>query len=362
MNVPFVDLSRQLNDVRDMIYPELERICESGGFILGPDVKRFEQDFAAYIGVNSCVGCANGTDALELALEGLGVGKGDEVIVPAHTWISTASAVSRSGADIVFADSSSETYNIDLESTREKITDRTKAIIGVHLYGRPFEAVAMRSLADEHGIFLIEDTAQAHGASLNGVRAGSTGHVATFSFYPSKNLGCFGDGGCVVTKDLALEARIRSILNCGQLKKNEHLVIGRNSRMDALQAAVLCAKLPHLDKWNDSRIEAAKLYSSLLDPSFQVPLVKENERHIFHIYAIRSSNRDAMISYLGEHGIGAGIHYPKILPDLEVYKDHENSYGASDYVSELVSLPMFPYMKKEEVEYVAGVVNSFIPK
>jgi len=360
MKVPFVDFSRQLDEIRDELYPELERICESGSFILGPELRAFEKAFAEYIGAESCVGCANGTDAIELVLEGMGIGAGDEVIVPAHTWISTASAVTRSGANIVFADCDANTCNINIESTRSKISEKTKAIIGVHLYGRPFDAESFRTLADEHSIYLIEDTAQAQGAMWKGRRAGSFGHAATFSFYPSKNLGCFGDGGCMVTNDSELEAKIRRILNCGQQSKNEHTEIGRNSRLDNLQATVLLAKLPHLDKWNDSRIAAAKLYNELLDPSLCLPQTGDHEKHIFHIYAIQCDNRDAMIEYLGSKGIGAGIHYPKILPELEVYGGNSEGYKSVAYVSKLVSLPMYPYMTREEIEYVAEAVNAFI--
>ena len=243
MKVPFFDMKRLIHSLFQETNTAMNEVVSSGYFIGGTNTRKLEKQFADYIGVNHCLTCGNGTDAIELVLEALGIGIDDEVIVPNHTWTSTASAVTRLGATPVFAKSSDETFNIDLEDAKNKITNETKAIIGVHLYGNPCDAIGLRKIAHSNNLYFIEDCAQAHGATINNEKVGSFGDAATFSFYPSKNLGCFGDGGCITTNNLEISDSISAIKNCGQLNKNQHSVPGRNSRLDEIQAAVLIQKI-----------------------------------------------------------------------------------------------------------------------
>lgn len=358
MQVPFVDLHRQITSIEESIHNNINNVIREGSFINGPAVGQFERSFAAYLGVQHCIGCGNGTDALEIALEVLGIGKNDEVLVPAHTWLSSSSAINSVGATPVFVNCNDRSYTIDPEELKSKITTKTKAIIGVHLYGNPFD-LRVIEIARSEGLFMIEDCAQAHGATINGQKVGSFGDIATFSFYPSKNLGCFGDGGCLVTNNDQFATKARAIHNCGQLTKNVHEVFGRNSRLDSVQAAVLSAKLILLDQWNNQRIQAAKWYNQQLkNTPVILPVKKEGDQHVYHIFGIRCPNKPALKTFLSNAGIQTGEHYPNLLPELPIYND-KGDFTPSHYIKELLSLPMFPGITEEEVTYVAEKIKDF---
>ena len=285
MKVPFFNMPKQIGAIKNEIDAAIKEVIDEGHFVGGQSVVKFEEQFAEYNEVDHCLSCANGTDAIELALEALGISEDDEVIVPNHTWTSTASAVTRLGGIPVFAKSSEKNFNIDIEDIKDRITDKTKAIIGVHLYGNPCDAVGLKQLAQSNNLFFIEDCAQAHGAKINNKKVGGFGDIATFSFYPSKNLGCFGDGGCITTNNSEIADSISILKNCGQITKNQHSVPGRNSRLDTIQAAVLIKKLSLLDNWNNMRIEAAKLYrDNLVHPWIKFQEVKEANVHVYHIF------------------------------------------------------------------------------
>ena len=359
MNIPFVDLSRQLNVIRQDLYPALESIYERSNFIGGDAVSEFEKSFGEYLGSGTFIGCANGTDAIELALYGLDVGKGDEVIVPAHTWISTASAVNSVGAIPVFVNSDPSSYNIKVDEIESKITSKTKAIIGVHLYGNPFDVQEVVRIAKENRLFVIEDTAQAHGASIAGKKAGTFADIGTFSFYPSKNLGCFGDGGGLIVQNKDVANRIKAYNNCGQSSKNFHEMPGRNSRLDTIHAEVLLHKLRYLDEWNNLRIEAASVYKEYLNGvEVIIPETVEGNKHVYHIYGIKAKRKKELMATLRKAGVQVGEHYPEILPKMPFYQNNQD-FSTSHYVYDLISLPMFPYIRKDEIEYVADIIANF---
>jgi dTDP-4-amino-4,6-dideoxygalactose transaminase len=333
-------------------------------FIGGPKVKRFESAFASFVGVDYCVSCANGTDALEIALQALGIGKGDEVIVPAMSWIATSEAVKTAGATVVFADVLPDKHTIDPVDIARKITDNTAAIIPVHLYGCSAEMDQIMVLAKKHNLKVIEDSAQAHGAKFNGQSIGTFGDIATFSFYPGKNLGAYGDAGGMVTNDLELANTCRVISNHGQVTKHNHQIEGRNSRMDTLQAAVLEVKLKHLEAWTSARLEKAKKYNELLQGlPVKLPVIEDQHRHVFHVYAVRIANRDLIKAKLEERGIATQIHYPQSLPELTPYIDRfdaENYPHAKALGADELSLPIYPELKNEQMEYIAGVLRDVL--
>jgi dTDP-4-amino-4,6-dideoxygalactose transaminase len=345
MPFPFVDLNTIHKPILGEINDAIALVIKSNDFVKSNVVESFEKNFANYIGVNCAVGCANGTDALELALEVLTLGKEDEVIVPIHSWVSTASAVSRVGAKVVFADTLYDEYTIDPESIIEKITPNTKAIIVVHLYGNPCRMNEIISIAKNNNLVIIEDCAQAHGAQYKGQKVGSFGLMSCFSFYPSKNLGALGDGGAVLTNNFSIAEKIRTIAHCGQSKKNNIRYIGRNSRLDALQAAVLNVKLKYLDQWNESRRSSAQYYNELLkDTELALPIEELDVKHVYHLYVVKTNHRDAFIKKLEENGTGYGIHYPFLLNELEGIKDGKTHENASKYKDTIISLPMYSNM------------------
>ncbi len=362
MNVPFFDIQRQLDVLRNDIDLSIREVIDSGYFINSAYVEEFESAFANYIGTKHCVGCGNGTDAIELALEALGVKQEDEVIVPNHTWTSTASAVTRNGASPICAKCSEIDFTIDPLDIEKQITKDTKAIICVHLYGNPCDLIALKKIADKFNLFLIEDCAQAHGAEIHGQKVGSFGDIATFSFYPSKNLGCFGDGGCITTNNYDIDKSIREIKNCGQISKNKHVVPGRNSRLDDIQAAILKVKLPYLDEWNELRIEAANLYKThLKHPAIEFQQVKESHKNVYHIFSIRTKYRDQLKIHLETQGIGTGLHYPNALSKMEFYQsNNQNVLNNQEYIDELLSLPMFPFISEKEIKYVCEQTLKFM--
>jgi len=357
MKVPFVDLKVQYDSIKKEIDDAIRNVVENLQFIGGDVVRNFENEFASYLGVNQCIGCGNGTDAIEIALAALHIGHGDEVLVPAMSWISTSEAVSNVGATPVFVDVHPNYYTIDPSSIAEKITSKTKAIIPVHLYGLPCDMDPLMSIAKERKLRIIEDCAQAHGATYKGKKAGSFGDLGTFSFYPSKNLGAYGDAGAIVTNSEELAKRCRLISNHGQQAKHDHLMEGRNSNLDTIQAAVLRTKLRKLDQWNEKRRVVASWYDHYLN----TPLIKTPQRpiyasHVHHVYGVLVEDREDLIKKLASANVNSQIHYPHALPFLPAYnhmehqqEDFKNAYNMSN---KELSLPMYPEITPEQIEYV----------
>ncbi|MCP4458485.1 MAG: DegT/DnrJ/EryC1/StrS family aminotransferase [Cytophagales bacterium] len=360
MSVPFVDLKAQYLSIKDEIDEAISTVLNSTQFIGGQIVKDFELAFANYVSVNHCISCANGTDSIELALQALGIGEGDEVIIPALTWISTAEAVNNVGAEPIFVDILADECTINPHLIEEKITDKTKAIIPVHLYGLPARMPEILEIAKKHDLRIIEDCAQAHGASIEGKKVGTFGDAASFSFYPGKNLGAYGDAGAVVTNDDGLAENVRRLSNHGQLSKHDHQIIGRNSRMDTMHAAVLSVKLRHIESWTEKRIAHAKRYTEFLT-SVQTPVVPVGHRHVYHLYVIQSDKREELMNKLKKEGIGCAIHYPTALPFVEAYsyKNHgQNNFPVAERVtSRILSLPMYAEMGEEFIRMTGDSIN-----
>jgi len=361
MSIPFVDLKAQYESIKAEVDGAIASVINQTSFIGGEIVNQFESDFASYIGTNHCIGVANGTDAIEIALKALGIGEGDEVLVPAITWVATAGAVKNVGAEPVFIDVLEKERTIDPSLVEEKVTSKTKAIIPVHLYGLPARMEEIIEVAKKHDLKIIEDCAQAHGAEVHGRRVGTIGDIATFSFYPGKNLGAYGDAGAVVTSDKKLAEISRMLSNHGQLQKHHHKIIGRNSRLDSMQAAILSAKLPYLEKWISARIQVSKWYDERLT-SVQKPIIPENFRHVFHLYVIQSQKRDLLMNKLKDVNIGCAIHYPTALPHMECFQYLGYKNGdfpvAEKLSNEILSLPIFPEMAEEEVDWVCEILNN----
>lgn len=356
MKVPFVDLKAQYLSLKDEFDAAILDVVGNTAFVAGKYAANFEGEFADYIGGKHCVAVANGTDAIEIALQAVGIGPGDEVIVPANTFFATAEAVHNIGAEPVYVDCEPNFFNIDTAKIEASITPETRAIIPVHLYGLPAEMDAVMEVARKHNLKVVEDCAQAHGAKYKGLTVGTFGDAATFSFYPGKNLGAYGDAGAIVTNDEETAERARLIANHGQPAKYRHTIVGRNSRMDGIQAAILSLKLKHLDSWLDARRANAARYNELLaDSGIALPQTPENLEHTFHLYVIRVKDRDAVAAKLNGAGIDTGLHYPTALPFLETYA---GVYQASDFpvahsqMGELLSLPMYAELTDEQIEFV----------
>lgn len=365
LGVKFVDLKAQYQEIKAEIDGAMALVLERADFILGKEVSWFEDEFAQYCGTTYAVGVDNGTSALELSLRALDVGPGDEVLVPTNSFIATAAAVSFTGATPVFVDVDALSYHIDVEQMASKITPRTKAIIPVHLYGQPVDMDPIMAVAERHGLFVVEDACQAHGARYKGRPVGSFGHAAAFSFYPGKNLGAYGDGGAVVTNDANIANRLRMMRNCGQREKYNHVFPAFNRRLDTLQAAILRVKLRYLDKWNAMRRQWAALYDQLLEGSgVAKPVVLPDVEHVYHLYVIQAPNRDALQAHLSANGIATGIHYPIPIHLQPTYADLGYKPGdfpvAEAAAKRLLSLPMFAELKAEEVELVAESIREFM--
>jgi dTDP-4-amino-4,6-dideoxygalactose transaminase len=360
--VPFMDLAAEHTRIRSELDDAVRTVLDSGWFVLGRELMAFESEFASYCGVGHCVGVGSGTDALVLGLRACGVGPDDEVITPSSTYFAGPFAIAAVGAIPVFVDVNDGTGLVDTDLAGEAITSRTRAILPVHLHGRCADLSALEALANDRGLWLIEDVAHAPGARWHGRPAGSVGRVGCFSFYPSKNLGACGDGGAIVTDDAALAERLRVLRNHGQTQKNRHEALGPNSRLDELQAAILRQKLPHLDAWNEARRRAAETYAALLDPAVSPPVPGAMERHVFHLYVIRLAQRDALQRFLAEHGVGTGIHYPVPVHRQPAFRDVGRVAGdlrVTDRLAhEVLSLPMFPSISHEQIRYVADRVNA----
>lgn len=361
MKVPFLDLSRMHQSIRPSLDAAYTRVLDSSWYITGAELSAFENEFASYSQVKHCIGVGNGLDALELILRAYGIGDGDEVIVPSNTFIATWLAVSHCGATPVPVEPNI-THNIDPEKIKVAITSRTKAIMPVHLYGQPADMDPINSLAAEHGLIVVEDAAQAQGASYKGRRVGSLGHAAGTSFYPGKNLGALGDGGAVLTDDDALASKVRELRNYGSTVKYRHNIIGHNSRLDEIQAAFLQAKLKMLDGWNEERREIANLYNRLLyDTGLTLPHTPNEIEPVWHLYVVGSDKRDALQAHLNQVGVSTVIHYPIPPHRQECYPEYRSLDLpiADSLASQVLSLPMYPGLTAAEVEYVANAILEF---
>ncbi|MCC6499821.1 MAG: DegT/DnrJ/EryC1/StrS family aminotransferase [Anaerolineales bacterium] len=365
MSVPFLDLKAQYGELRDELDQAYRRVMDSGWYILSDEVRAFEQEFAEYLGVKHCVGVGNGLEALQLIFMAYGIGAGDEVIVPANTYIASWLSVSYVGATPIPVEPNPLTHNVDPSRISPAITKRTKAIMPVHLYGQPTEMVEIWKLAEQHGLRIVEDSAQAHGVKYMGRLAGNLGSAAAFSFYPTKNLGAFGDAGAVTTNDDELADKIRVLRNYGSRKKYFNEVRGHNSRLDPLQAAFLRVKLTHLDEWNARRAKLASYYLERLKglPGLGLPEIAPQAEHGWHIFAITHANRDGLKSYLDERGVDTLIHYP-IPPHLsDAYADL--GYQTGDFplteklAKSVLSLPIGPHVRQEQADHVIECVKGF---
>jgi dTDP-4-amino-4,6-dideoxygalactose transaminase len=368
MKIPFVDLKAQYTDIKNDIDCAIARVIDETAFIGGHFVKDFERDFATLYGVKHVIGCANGTDALYIVMKMLGIGAGDEVITVANSWISSSETITQTGARPVFVDVDPDYYSLDETQLEAKITGKTKALIAVNLQGQVCQMDRIVSICKKHNIYLIEDCAQSHFSEFRGIKAGLHGIAGSFSFYPGKNLGAYGDAGCLITDDDALAEKCRMYANHGALKKPDHRIEGINSRLDALQAAILSAKLPYILKWTDARIANASLYDRCLSDiqGISLPKLRPESKHSYHLYVIRAERREGLMQYLKEKDIETVIHYPVALPNLPAYRylGHQPSDFpvASRLQAEILSLPMYPELSAEMIEYIAGTIKSFYRK
>ncbi len=364
MNVPFVSFLPVQRELDTALHEAFNRVYENSWYIKGREDIAFEESFAKFCGVSYCVGNGNGLDALMLSLKALGIGSGDEVIIPSNTFIATALAVTYVGATPVLAEPDIRTFNIDPARIEEKITPKTKAIMPVHLFGQPCDMKPILAVAEKHRLFVVEDCAQAHGAKYRGQRVGSFGHAAGFSFYPTKNLGALGDGGATVTNDRELAERVASLGNYGSKEKYYFLYQGNNSRLDELQAALLAAKLPHMDRMNEHRRTIANRYAQgITHPDLVLPYVPDGVDPVWHIFGIRTHRRNELDAFLQSRGIGTGRHYPTPIHLQPCYQDLHIPQGALPIAEEIseteLSLPMFYGMTDDEVAYVIDSVNAF---
>lgn len=365
MHIPFVDLKLQYQNIQSQIDKGIQSVINETAFISGKYATAFEEAFAQYLGINHVIACANGTDSLEILLKAYQIGAGDEVIVPANSWISTSECVSTVGARVVFADSHPVHYTIDVSKIEEKITPQTKAIIPVHLYGCAADMDAIMQIAARHNLNVIEDCAQAHAATYKGKTIGTIGHAASFSFYPGKNLGAYGDAGGMATNDEAIATKARMIANHGRLGKHDHGVEGRNSRMDGIQAAILTAKLPYLEQWTQARMQHAQRYlSNLQHAGIRLPVIPDGFRHVFHLFVVQVPHREKVQQQLKEHGIETGIHYPIALPLLKAYAYMEHQPNdfpvAAGQMDKLLSLPMYAELTADQIDFVCEKLISAI--
>ena len=365
--IQVVDLHAQYLSIKAEIDGAIAEVIAASAFVRGPHVERFELEFAAAIGSGHCVSCANGTDALYIAMRALGAGPGSEVIVPAHSWISTSATVSQTGAAVVFCDTDRDTYTIDPRSLEAKITPRTVGIVPVHLYGQPADMDAIMQIAQKHRLWVVEDCAQAHLARFRGRTVGTFGAAGTFSFYPSKNLGAMGDAGAIVTNEPALAERMAAIARHGGLKKGEHGIEGVNSRLDGLQAAILSVKLRHLASWTRRRRELAARYTGLLEGvgGIGLPATAPGREHVWHLYVVQHGARDALARHLQARGVQTVINYSVALPFLPAYArlghrpaDFPNAFA---HQSRILSLPLYPEMTAAQMQAVVDGVASFRP-
>jgi dTDP-4-amino-4,6-dideoxygalactose transaminase len=362
--IPFFDAKREHAAIRQEISKAVEQVLDSGRFVLGDELNAFETEFSSYVGAKHGIGVNSGSDALFLALKALGINKNSEVITVSHTFISTIDSITRCGATPVFVDVEPDTYCIDAAEIEEKITEKTKTILPVHLYGHPASLDEVLKIATQNDLSVVEDACQAHGAEYKGKKTGSFGDVACFSFYPAKNLGAYGDGGMVTTNESSLAERIKSLRNYGQSRKYCHELVGINSRLDELQAAVLRVKLLRLDKWNEKRRRLAKLYNELLEHTDAVlPLERAYAKHAYHLFVIRLAERDKCQRMLQKRGIQTQIHYPIPVHKQKAYIEFKNARDLTRteaICSEILSLPLYPSLTDEEVAYIGSATKDAI--
>ena len=374
--IPLVDLKIQSRAIKAEVLRRMETVVDDARYILGKEVEDFEQEFAQYCDTSVCVGMANGTEAIHMALRALDIGPGDEVITAGNSFAATAFAIAYAGAQAVFVDIDPDDFNLDTSLIESAISEKTKAILPVHLFGQPARMKEIMEIARKHGLRVIEDAAQAHGAELEGQRCGSFGDIGCFSFYPGKNLGAFGDGGAVVTNDPELAERLRLLRNYGQKQKNRHDSLGFNCRLDTLQACVLLAKMKHIEKWTEQRRQVAQWYreelagsdllgsdlagSDLAGSDLLLPQAHDDSRHVYHLFVIRTRQRERLMASLAEQNIHAGIHYPNPLNTAGAFQDAPTiPMGlpvCTEVAREIVSLPMYPEMTREQVKRVAHAV------
>lgn len=366
IRVPFLDLKAQFESIRQEIMDAVDRVFVSGHFVGGEWVEAFEEQFARFVGSKYAIGVGSGTAALELALKASQISSEDEVLVPANSFFATAEAVSNVGARPVFVDVDPATFHLDISSAERLLSGKTRAVIAVHLYGRAMEMTALEEFADRHGLIVIEDAAQAHGTEQNGICTGGSGRLTCFSFYPGKNLGAYGDAGAVTCNDSASAEQLRLLREHGSPAKYVHLIVGTNSRLDSIQAAVLSAKLRHLSKWNENRIERARSYIARLgNAGIHLPADPTGKEQNFHLFVIRVKNRDALRQYLTMRGIETGIHYPQPLHLTPAYQQLGYPLAGSLPVSEaladeILSLPMYPELTEGQIEQVSEAVTQFL--
>lgn len=363
MKIPFVDLHAQYLTIKPAMDAAIASVIAESAYIRGPQMDAFERDWAKTVGVKHCVSCANGTDAIYIAMRGLGVKQGDEIITTAHSWISTTETITQAGGRVVFTDTDNDTFTIDPKLIESKITPRTVGIIPVHLYGQACDMDAIMAIAKKHNLWVIEDCAQSHLARFNGQQVGTFGNAATYSFYPGKNLGAYGDAGGIVTNDDHLADWMATYGRHGG--KGEHIMEGINSRLDGLQAAVLNVKLPHLQAWTEARRRVAGLYDKLLRDvkGIETPKVAAGRDHVYHLYVIRTDRRDELKKFLGTAGVSTVLNYPKALPFYPAYAylNHQPSDFPVAYAnqSRILSLPIYPEMTDEMISYVASRIQAF---
>lgn len=362
MKVDFSNFIKMHNEISDEIKGVVNEVIDSNYYIKGAYTSKFEENFAKYCNAKYCVGVGNGLDAITLSLRAIGIGQGDEVIVPSHTFIATVLAISSTGATPVFVEPNDKDFTIDAKKIEEKVTTKTKAIIAVHLYGQCAEMDTIMEIARRHNLKVVEDAAQAHGATYKGRKTGSLGDIAAFSFYPGKNLGAMGDGGCITTNDENLANRVRKLGNYGSIEKYNHEIKGVNSRLDEMQAAILDVKLKYLDKWNKQRNYIANRYlKEIKNDLVTLPYVNENNYHVWHLFVIRINNRDVFQEYLKKLGISTLIHYPKAIHKQKAYEElNSMDYPlATEYAKSVISLPMYYGMTDSEIDYVIQTINNY---
>lgn len=365
MKIPFVDLKAQYNSIKIDIDAAINNVISETAFIGGKYVEKFENEFAALYGVKHCIAVGNGTDSLYILMKMLGVGIGDEVITVANSWISSSETISQTGAKPVFVDINPSYYSLDETRLEAAITSKTKVIMPVHLQGQMCNMDVIMAIANKHNIYVIEDCAQSHFSEFGGKRAGTFGIAGSFSFYPGKNLGAYGDAGCIITNDDQLAQRCKMYARHGALKKHQHEIEGVNSRLDGLQASILCAKLPYILNWTDRRIENAELYTKYLwdIPQISIPEVRGNTKHTFHLYVIRTENRDKLAEFLKAKGIETAIHYPVALHNMKAYEyllyDSNTFPVANKYQDKILSLPMYPELTENQIVYIAQMIKHF---
>lgn len=361
MRIPFVDLKAQYKSLQPQMDEAIMNAIQNTAFIAGAPADLFEKAFGQYMGMNNVIACANGTDSLEILLKAMGIQEGDEVLVPAISWISTAESVTTAGGIPVFVDVDDDLL-INLDLIEQHITARTKAIIPVHLYGNPVDMNRVMEIATKHGLQVLEDCAQSHAATINGKKTGTFGTASSFSFYPGKNLGAYGDAGGMVTNNNEIARIARAIANHGQEGKHNHQLEGRNSRMDGIQAAVLNTKLPHLEKWTEMRIANAHIYNEQLSSKVHKPKEREGFKHVYHLYVIQHENREELGKILSEKGIDTAVHYPIPMPLMPCYSrfkfSEEDFPNASKIAKRILSLPMYAELNAEQIAYVAEHVNA----